>query len=75
MRRAQPNPHAISPEPVTHAAVTEIASQLNILKARLGKMHLLKTMHALDDATRMLGWEAAARLEIAGHINAEQVSA
>lgn len=49
----------IAPDPVTHVAVSEIAVQMNLLKARLGHMHLFKTMHALDEATRALGWEAA----------------
>lgn len=59
----QPNPHKIKPEALTRAAVTEIAVQMNLLKARLGGLHLFKTMRALDEATRALGYEAADRLK------------
>lgn len=58
-------PQKIAPEPLTYAAVREIAEQMNLLKARLGGLHLFKTMHALDEATRSLGYEAAERLEAA----------
>ncbi len=35
----------------------EIARDLTALKAELGSIGLIKTMHALDVATKEIGWE------------------
>jgi len=42
----------------------EIAVEMNLLKARLGCLHLFKTMRQLDEATRSLGYELEDRSEI-----------
>jgi hypothetical protein len=42
---------------------TAIAVQLTTIKARLGALGLLKTMHALDEATRAIGYEIAEHME------------
>lgn len=41
----------------------EIAVDMNRLKNRLGRAGLFRTMHKLDEATRLLGWEIAGDLE------------
>ncbi len=41
----------------------EIASELTRLKAELGSLGLFKTMHALDHATRAIGYELAEYME------------
>lgn len=35
------------------------ARALNHFKAEAGRLELLKTMHAIDGATKALGWEVA----------------
>ncbi len=35
------------------------ASSLNYLKAEAGRLGLLKTMHAMDEGTKALGYEVA----------------
>lgn len=45
------------------ADAIEIASDMNRLKARLAQAGLFRTMHKMDEATRILGWEIAGDLE------------
>lgn len=45
---------------------TAIAGELVRIKARLGALGLLKTMHALDGATKAIGYELAEKCQEIG---------
>ena len=36
-----------------------LVTELNVIKFKLGRVGLFKTMHAVDEATRCMGWEMA----------------
>ena len=40
-----------------------IALEIVMLKQRLGDLELYKTMHAMEEAVRSIGWELAEQLE------------
>lgn len=42
-----------------YVATHEIALQLVLLKNRLAKLGRWKSVHAIDEATKVFGWEAA----------------
>lgn len=44
----------------------EISAQLDRLQGRLADLHLMKSMHAVNNAVRVFGWELAEHLEKAG---------
>lgn len=39
----------------------DLATEMNLMKNELGRLGLFKTMRAMDEATRALGWELAQR--------------
>lgn len=45
----------------------DLATEMNLMKVELGRLGLFRTMHAMDEATRALGWELAERLESGNH--------
>jgi hypothetical protein len=41
----------------------DLATEMNLIKNELGRLGMFKTMHAMDEATRALGWELSERIE------------
>lgn len=49
--------------PISKLEHHEFASAVMLLKHRAGQLGLFKTMHALEAATKSIGWELAERME------------
>lgn len=49
----------------------EIASALMLIKHRAGQLGLFKTMHALEPATKAVGYELAEYIEATQHLAAK----
>ena len=49
--------------PISELAHHEFASALMLMKHRAGQLGFFKTMHALEPATKAIGWEMAEKIE------------
>jgi hypothetical protein len=49
--------------PIAKLSLDEIASAVMLLKHRCMQLGLFKTMHALEGATKAVGWELAEQIE------------
>jgi hypothetical protein len=49
--------------PIAKLTRDEIASAVMLLKHRCGQLGMFKTMHALEPATKAVGWELAEQIE------------
>jgi hypothetical protein len=50
----------------------EFVIALNILKVQAGRLGLFETMHAIDTATKKVGWEIAEKLKKAKKLAKEK---
>lgn len=48
---------------LSHKDMTDVASELSLLKNKLLSMGLYKTYHAMDSATQVVGYEMAEIIE------------
>ncbi len=49
--------------PADYADATDLARQLVVIKDKLGRLGLFKSMHAMDAVTGALGFEIAEHME------------
>jgi hypothetical protein len=49
--------------PISKLERHELASAIMLLKHRAGQLGFFKTMHALEPATKAVGWELAEQIE------------
>jgi hypothetical protein len=61
--------------PIANLSRDEIASAIMLLKHRAGQLGLFKTMHALEPATKAVGWELAEMIEATTHRAAKEAAA
>lgn len=48
---------------ITHEGMRDLATELCLLKNRLLSVGMYKTYHAIDSATKAIGWEMAEIIE------------
>lgn len=54
--------------PIANLTRDEIASAIVLLKHRCSQLGMFKTMHALEPATKAVGWELAEQIEAKHHL-------
>lgn len=61
--------------PIKKLEAHEFAGALMLMKVRAGELGLWKTMHAIEPATQVVGYEMAEQIEAATHVGMEEKAA